>query len=189
MLEFGGLDLVVSNAGIARPANIEELSLEEWEASMAVNATAHFLVGRAALRILRAQGLGGSIILNASKNVFSPGKGFAAYSASKAAENQLGKVLALEAAEIGVRVNMLHPDAVFAGTRLWSRELREQRARAHGVPVEALEHFYARRNLLQVKVRATDVAEAALFFASDRSSRTTGACLTIDGGVKDAFPR
>ena len=189
VLEFGGLDLVVSNAGIARPAPIEELSLQEWEASMAVNATAHFLVARAAMRILRPQGLGGSIILNASKNVFSPGKGFAAYSASKAAENQLGKVLALEAAELGVRVNMLHPDAVFAGTKLWSRELREQRARAHGVPVEALEHFYARRNLLQVKVRASDVAEAALFFASDRSSRTTGACLTIDGGIKDAFPR
>ena len=189
VLEFGGVDIVVSNAGIARPASVEELTLEEWSRSMEVNATAHFLVSRAAMRVLRAQGLGGSIIFNASKNVFAPGKGFAAYSASKAAENQLGKVLALEAAEIGVRVNMLHPDAVFAGTRLWSRELREQRARAHGVPVEALEHFYATRNLLKVKVRAEDVAQAALFFASDRSSRTTGACLTIDGGVKEAFPR
>jgi rhamnose utilization protein RhaD (predicted bifunctional aldolase and dehydrogenase)/NAD(P)-dependent dehydrogenase (short-subunit alcohol dehydrogenase family) len=189
VMEFGGVDIVVSNAGIARPAAIEDLTLEEWERSMAVNATGHFLVSRAAMRILRDQGMGGSIVFNASKNVLSPGKGFAAYSASKAAESQLAKVLALEAAEIGVRVNLLHPDAIFRGTRLWSEELKEERAKAHDVPVEMLEVFYAQRNLLKVPVRGSDVAEAALFFASERSSRTTGCCLTIDGGIKDAFPR
>jgi NAD(P)-dependent dehydrogenase (short-subunit alcohol dehydrogenase family) len=186
---FGGLDIVVSNAGIARPAPIEELELAEWEQSFAINSTAHFLVARAALRILRRQGMGGSIVFNASKNVLSPGKGFAAYSASKAAESQLAKVLALEGADLGVRVNLLHPDAVFQGTRLWSDELRAQRARAHGISVEEIEEFYAQRNLLKVAVRPEDVAEAALFFASDRSSRTTGACLTIDGGLPGAFPR
>jgi rhamnose utilization protein RhaD (predicted bifunctional aldolase and dehydrogenase)/NAD(P)-dependent dehydrogenase (short-subunit alcohol dehydrogenase family) len=189
VLEFGGLDVVVSNAGIAQPRNIEDLSREEWERSLAVNATGHFLVSRAAMRILRAQGLGGSIVFNASKNVLAPGKGFSAYSAAKAAESQLGKVLALEAADVGVRVNLLHPDAIFRGTRLWSDELKRERAKAHGVPVEKIEEFYATRNLLKVAVRGEDVAEAALFFASDRSSRTTGACLTIDGGVKEAFPR
>jgi len=187
--EFGGLDIVVSNAGIARPAPIEELSEEDWERSFAVNSRAHFLVARAAMKLLRAQGLGGSIVFNASKNVLAPGKGFAAYSAAKAAEAQLAKVLALEAAEIGVRVNTLHPDAVFAGTRLWDDEVRRHRARAHGVPVEELEDFYAGRNLLKVPVRPIDVAEAALFFVSDRSSRTTGAYLTVDGGVKEAFGR
>ncbi|MHC4938442.1 MAG: SDR family oxidoreductase [Planctomycetota bacterium] len=186
---YGGLDIVVSNAGVAKPAPIEELSLEDWEKSFAVNARAHFLVARAAMKILRRQGLGGSIIFNASKNVLAPGKGFAAYSAAKAAEAQLAKVLALEAAEIGVRVNTLHPDAVFAGTRLWSDEVRQERAAAHGVPVEELEEFYAARNLLKVPVRPEDVAEAALFFASERSSRTTGAYLTVDGGVKEAFGR
>jgi len=186
---FGGLDVVVSNAGIARPAPIESLELAEWEESFAVNSTAHFLVARAALRILRRQGTGGSIVFNASKNVLAPGKGFAAYSASKAAESQLAKVLALEGADIGVRVNLLHPDAVFRGTRLWSDELREQRARAHGIAVEGIEDYYARRNLLKVAVLPEHVAEAALFFASDRSSRTTGACLTIDGGLPTAFPR
>jgi len=186
---YGGIDIVVSNAGIARPAPVEELSEEDWDRSFAVNARAHFLVARAAMKLLRAQGLGGSIVFNASKNVLAPGKGFAAYSAAKAAEAQLAKVLALEAAEIGVRVNTLHPDAVFAGTRLWDDEVRRHRARAHGVPVDELEAFYAGRNLLKVAVRPLDVAEAALFFASDRSSRTTGAYLTVDGGVKEAFGR
>jgi len=189
VLAFGGVDIVVSNAGIARPALIEELSLKDWERSFAVNATSHFLVARAAMRILRAQGLGGSIVFNASKNVLAPGKGFAAYSASKAAEAQFAKVLAIEAAEIGVRVNTLHPDAVFAGTRLWSDSMREERAKAHGVDVAKIEEFYAQRNLLKCAVRPEDVAEAALFFASERSSRTTGAYLTIDGGVKEAFGR
>jgi rhamnulose-1-phosphate aldolase/alcohol dehydrogenase len=189
VLAFGGVDIVVSNAGIARPAPVEQLELDEWEKSFAVNARGHFLVARAALRVLRAQGLGGSIVFNASKNVLAPGKGFAAYSASKAAETQLAKVLALEAAPMGVRVNVLHPDAVFAGTRLWTPEMRAERARAHNVPLEKLEEFYARRNLLKRPVRPVDVAEAALFFATERSSRTTGACLTVDGGVKEAFPR
>lgn len=186
---YGGLDLVVSNAGMAKPAPVEELSLEDWERSFAVNSRAHFLVARAAMRVLRRQGLGGAILFNASKNVLAPGKGFAAYSAAKAAEAQLAKVLALEAAEIGVRVNTLHPDAVFEGTKLWSDEVRRERAAAHGVPVEELEAFYARRNLLKRPVRPADVAEAALFFCSERASRTTGAYLTVDGGVKEAFGR
>jgi len=186
---YGGLDVLVSNAGIAKPAPVEELSLFDWERSFAVNSRGHFLVAREAMRVLRRQGLGGSIVFTASKNVLAPGKGFAAYSAAKAAEAQLAKVLALEGADAGVRVNTLHPDAVFAGTRLWSDEVRAERARAHGVPVDELENFYARRNLLKRPVRPADVAEAALFFASERSSRTTGAYLTVDGGVKEAFGR
>jgi NAD(P)-dependent dehydrogenase (short-subunit alcohol dehydrogenase family) len=188
-LAFGGVDVVVSNAGAAAGAMIEELSREAWERSFALNATSHFLVARAAMSVLRMQGIGGSIVFTASKNVLAPGKGFAAYSAAKAAEAQLAKVLALEAAEIGVRVNTLHPDAVFQGTRLWSDEVRRERARAHGVEVAELEDYYAGRNLLGKRVRPEDVAEAALFFASDRSSRTTGAFLNVDGGLKEAFPR
>ncbi|NJN14301.1 MAG: SDR family oxidoreductase, partial [Planctomycetes bacterium] len=136
---------------------------------------------------MRRQGLGGAIVFNASKNVLAPGKGFGAYSASKAAEAQLAKVLALEGADFGVRVNCLHPDAVFRGTRLWSPEMRRERAKAHGVEVERLEEFYAARNLLKLPVRPEDVAEAALFFCSGRSSRITGAYLPVDGGVKEAF--
>ncbi|MGQ0615107.1 MAG: SDR family oxidoreductase [Planctomycetaceae bacterium] len=182
-LAFGGVDLVVSNAGIAESAPIGELTREQWERSMAANATSHFLVARAALRVLAAQKSGGAFVFVASKNVLFPGKGFAAYSASKAAETQLARVLALEAAPLGVRVNVLHPDAVFAGSRLWSDEVRRERARAHGVEPRELESFYAGRNLLKLPVRAEDVAAAALFFASDESSRITGASLPIDGGL------
>jgi NAD(P)-dependent dehydrogenase (short-subunit alcohol dehydrogenase family) len=154
-----------------------------------VNATGHFLVTRAALRLLRRQGLGGALVFIASKNVTSPGRDFAAYSAAKAAEAQLARIAAIEGAEIGVRANVINPDAVFAGSGLFSPELRAARARAHGVAPEALEEFYQGRNLLRTRVLPEDVAEAALFFASDRSARTTGAMLAVDGGVRDAFVR
>lgn len=188
-LAYGGLDVLVSNAGIALPAAIHEMSLAGWQRSFDVNATGHFLVAREAVRLLRAQGLGGSIVFVATKNVPAPGKDFGAYSAAKAAETQLARILAIENGEAGIRVNVLHPDAVFRGTNLWSREVREQRARAHGIAVDEIEDFYRRRNLLQAAVLPEDVAEAALFFACDRSARTTGATLAVDGGVREAFPR
>ncbi|HLZ72329.1 MAG TPA: bifunctional rhamnulose-1-phosphate aldolase/short-chain dehydrogenase [Dehalococcoidia bacterium] len=188
-LLYGGLDILVSNAGIALPAAVHELALADWQRSFAVNSTGHFLVARAAVRLLRRQGLGGSIVFVATKNVPAPGKDFGAYSAAKAAETQLARVLAIENGEAGIRVNVLHPDAVFRGTNLWSREVREQRARAQGIAVDEVEEFYRKRNLLQLSVTPGDVAEAALFFASDRSSRTTGATLAVDGGVREAFPR
>ena len=187
-LEFGGVDVVVSNAGIAHCAPIESLRLEDWERSLAVNATGHFLVTRAALRHFRRQGTGGAMVFVATKNVTAPGKDFAAYSASKAAEAQLARVAAIEGGPIGVRVNMVNPDAIFAGSGLWSG-IREERAKAYGVPPERLEDVYRGRTLLGVEVRAEDVAEAVLFLASDRSSRTTGAMIAVDGGVREAFVR
>ncbi|HEV7588350.1 MAG TPA: bifunctional rhamnulose-1-phosphate aldolase/short-chain dehydrogenase [Longimicrobium sp.] len=187
-LEFGGVDVVVSNAGIAHCAPIEELELEDWERSLAVNATGHFLVTRAALRHFRRQGAGGAMVFVATKNVTAPGKDFAAYSASKAAEAQLARVAAIEGGPLGVRVNMVNPDAIFGGSSLWSG-IREERARAYGVAPERLEEVYRGRTLLGVEVRAEDVAEAVLYLASDRSSRTTGAMLPVDGGVREAFVR
>lgn len=188
-LAYGGLDILVSNAGIAVPAAVHDLSLVDWERSLAVNATGHFLVAREAVRLLRRQGLGGSIVFNGSKNVPAPGKDFGAYSAAKAAETQLARVLAIEDGEAGIRVNVLHPDAVFRGTGLWSPAVRAQRAQAHGIGVDDIEEFYRRRNLLGVAVTPELVAEAALFLASDRSAATTGATLAVDGGVREAFPR
>jgi rhamnulose-1-phosphate aldolase/alcohol dehydrogenase len=186
---YGGLDIVVSNAGIAHAAAIDRMALADWERSFAVNATGHFLVTRAALRVLKAQGLGGSLVFVATKNVMSPGKDFAAYSASKAAEAQLAKVAALEGGPHGIRVNLVNPDAVFRDSGLWSAEIREERARAQGIAVEEIEDFYRKRNLLGVSVLPEDVAEAVLFLASDRAAKTTGCTLTVDGGVRDAFPR
>jgi rhamnose utilization protein RhaD (predicted bifunctional aldolase and dehydrogenase)/NAD(P)-dependent dehydrogenase (short-subunit alcohol dehydrogenase family) len=188
-LAYGGVDIVVSNAGIAESAPVEQTDVALWRRSLEVNATGHFLVAREGLRLMRRQGLGGTFIFVVSKNVPAPGKDFAAYSAAKAAEAQLARIVAIEGAEIGVRANMLHPDAVFEGSGLFSPELRAARAAAHGVAPEALEEFYRQRNLLRVRVLPEDVAEAALFLASDRSAKTTGAALAVDGGVREAFPR
>ncbi|MBI3547557.1 MAG: bifunctional rhamnulose-1-phosphate aldolase/short-chain dehydrogenase [Elusimicrobia bacterium] len=189
VLRYGGIDILFSNAGIAKSAPVAELSLDDWERNLRVNATGHFLCSREAARLLRDQGTGGSIIFNASKNVLAPGKAFAAYSASKAAEVQLARVLAIEAADFGVRVNMVNPDAVFEGSGLWSPEMRRGRAKAQGIAVSKLEEHYAQRNLLKTRVTALDVAEAVLFLASERSAKTTGAMLPVDGGLREAFPR
>ena len=189
VLTYGGIDIVVSNAGIAHGAAVADMRLEDWERSFAVNARGHFLVAREAMRILTAQGLGGALVFIATKNVMSPGKDFAAYSASKAAEAQLAKVLALEGAPDGIRSNIVSPDAVFQDSKLWSEEIRRERAAAQGISVDQLEDFYRKRNLLGARILPEDVARAVLFLASDRSAKTTGCTLTVDGGVKDAFPR
>ena len=189
VLAYGGIDIVVSNAGIAHSAPVDEMSLAEWERSFAVNSTGHFLVAREGMRLLKAQGLGGAFVFVATKNVMSPGKDFAAYSAAKAAEAQLAKVLALEGGPHGIRSNIVNPDAVFRDSKLWSAEIRRERARAQGITVEQLEDFYRKRNILAAPILPEDVAEAILFLASDRSAKTTGCTITVDGGVKDAFPR
>jgi rhamnulose-1-phosphate aldolase/alcohol dehydrogenase len=189
VLAYGGLDILVSNAGIAHSAPVASMAREDWDRSFAVNATGHFLVAREAMRLLIAQGLGGALVFVATKNVMAPGKDFAAYSAAKAAEAQLAKVLALEGAPHGIRSNIVNPDAVFQDSRLWSDEVRRQRAAAQGIGVEQLEDFYRKRNLLGVRILPEDVAEAVLFLASDRSAKTTGCTLTVDGGVREAFPR
>ena len=189
VLAVGGIDIVVSNAGIADAGSIDALELDAWQQSLDVNATGHFLVTQAAVRAMREQRIGGSLILVCTKNVLDPGPDFGAYSAAKAAQLQLGRVLAIENGAHGIRVNMVNPDAVFADSRLWSDDLRAGRAAAHGVAVDKLEDFYRRRNLLQTRIDAADVAEAVLFFASDRAAKTTGAVLPVDGGVRGAFPR
>ncbi len=189
ILAYGGLDIVVSNAGIAPCAPLVETDLRTWQRSLDVNATGHFLVARAALRLFAAQGGGGNVVFVATKNTLAPGAHFAAYSAAKAAELQLARVLAIEGGPLGVRVNIINPDAIFQDSGLWSPEVRAGRAAQYGIPVEELPDYYRRRNLLGAAIYAEDVAEAALFLASDRSAKTTGCILTVDGGVREAFPR
>jgi rhamnulose-1-phosphate aldolase/alcohol dehydrogenase len=188
-LTYGGLDILVSNAGIAPSSPLAETALSEWERSLAVNATGHFLVTREAINLLRKQATGGSLVYIASKNVPAPGAEFGAYSAAKAAEAQLARIAAIEGGNARIRANMINPDAVFEGSALFDAELRTRRAAAHGVAAERLEDFYQQRNLLKTRVLAEDVAEAALFFASAQSSKTTGAMIPVDGGVREAFPR
>lgn len=187
-LQFGGLDILVSNAGIAPTGRIENLPLDTWERSLAVNATGHFLVAREAVRLMKAQGLGGSIVFNVTKNTLAPGADFGAYSCAKAAEAQLCRILAIENGAAGIRCNMLNPDAIFEAG-LWTPELKAERAKAKGIAIEEFENSIRQSNLLKAGVYADDVAQAALFFASDRSAKTTGAILPIDGGLREAFPR
>ena len=186
---YGGLDILVSNAGIAPVGLIDALPLADWQRSLDINATGHFLVAAAAVKLLKEQGRGGSLVFIGTKNVPAPGAEFGAYSVAKAAEVQLARVLALENGQYGIRVNVVNPDAVFQGSQLWSEQLRQERAAAHGVTVAGLEEFYQQRNLLKAKVFAEDVAETVLFLASNRAAKTTGAMIPVDGGVREAFPR
>ena len=185
---FGGLDFLVSNAGIATVGSIDRLQRVEWERSLAVNATGHFLVARSMIRYLRAQGLGGSLVFISSKNVAAPGKEFGAYSAAKAAETQLARILAIENGEFGIRVNLVNPDAVFEGSGLW-KEIGADRAKTYRLRPDQLEGYYQQRNLLKARILPRDVAEAVCFFISQRAAKTTGCVLTVDGGLREAFPR
>jgi NAD(P)-dependent dehydrogenase (short-subunit alcohol dehydrogenase family) len=186
---FGGLDAVVLNAGIASTGMLEALDDAQWQRSLEVNLTAHFLLTRRAIALMREQGIGGSLVYVASKNAFAPGAGFGPYSVAKAGLLQLMRIAALEGGRHGIRANAVNPDAIFAGSKLWSDDLRRERAEAHGIAIEEVEAFYASRSLLGRPVTGADVAEAVAFLVSDRSRATTGAVLPVDGGVPGAFPR
>ena len=187
----GGLDILVPNAGIAHVARLEELSGADFAKVMAVNCHGVFTVIKAAIPLFRRQGYGGQVIINSSKNVFDPGPAFGAYSASKAAAHQLGKIAALELAEIGVAVNMINADAVFAAdgidSGLWE-VVGPDRMRARHLDPAGLREYYRNRNLLKAEVTAEQVGNAVLFFAAGLTP-TTGATLPVDGGIPAAFPR
>jgi NAD(P)-dependent dehydrogenase (short-subunit alcohol dehydrogenase family) len=187
--EYGGLDIVVSNAGISDSAPIEETTLADWNRQHAVLTTGYFLVARQGFRVLRTQGTGGSVIFVASKNALVAGRNAGAYSAAKAAELHLARCLAEEGGTAGIRVNTVNPDAVLHGSGIWDTAWREERAQTYGIHPSELEAFYRARTTLKVSIEPEDVAEAVLFFASDRSSKSTGNILNVDGGVAAAFPR
>jgi NAD(P)-dependent dehydrogenase (short-subunit alcohol dehydrogenase family) len=190
VLAFGGLDIVVSNAGIASSAPLAETTLELWDRNNDILARGYFLVAREAARVLRAQGLGGSVVFIGSKNALAPGKNAAAYSAAKAASLHLARCLAEELGGDGIRVNTVNPDAVLEGSRIWDSSWREERARAYGIAPEELEAHYRERTTLKVNVVPDDIAEAVLYFASPRrAAKSTGNVLNVDGGVALAYPR
>lgn len=188
---FGGVDCVVPNAGIAGVGRIEELDPARFQSVFEINATGTMLVLQEAARILRAQGTGGSIVVQASKNVFAPGAGFGPYSASKAAALQLARIAAIEFAEFGVRCNVINADAVFGDgeveSQLW-QVLGPERMRTRGLDEAGLREYYRQRSLLKTAVLPRHVGEAVVFFAAMRTP-TTGAVLPVDGGLPEAFPR
>ncbi len=187
---FGGVDILVSNAGVASSSAIEETSLAEWERNQSILVTGYFLVSREAFGILRRQDTGGSVIFVASKNALAAGKNAAAYSSAKAAELHLARCLAEEGGAAGIRVNAVNPDAVLQGSRIWGSSWREERAAAYGIEPDQLEEHYRERNTLKVSIHPRDIAQAVLHFASvGRSGKSTGNVLNVDGGVPAAYPR
>ena len=187
---FGGADIVVSNAGVASSAPIEETSLAEWSRNHAVLGTGYFLVAREAFRVLREQGIGGALIFVASKNALVAGKNAAAYSSAKAAELHLARCLAEEGGPAGIRVNSVNPDAVLQGSRIWGSSWRAERAAAYGIDDDELEEHYRKRTTLGVHILPEDIAYAVIHFASpQRSGKSTGNLLNVDGGVPAAYPR
>lgn len=188
---WGSIDIVVINAGVALVSSLEDMDLDAFRRLERINVEGTLLVLREMSRFFRRQGTGGDIILISTKNVFSPGAKFGAYSATKAAAHQLARIASLELAEIGVRVNMVAPDAVFSdGLRqsgLW-QEVGPDRMKARGLDQQGLEDYYRSRNLLKAKVTADHVANAVIFFASHLTP-TTGATIPVDGGLPDATPR
>jgi rhamnose utilization protein RhaD (predicted bifunctional aldolase and dehydrogenase)/NAD(P)-dependent dehydrogenase (short-subunit alcohol dehydrogenase family) len=187
----GGIDILVPNAGVAHVARLEALEPEKLGQVVAVNLMGTFNTIKAAIPVLRRQATGGNIVLISSKNVPDPGAAFGAYSASKAGAHQLAKIAALELAELGVRVNMVNPDAVFGDEKissgLWDL-IGPDRMKSRGLDPEGLREYYRQRNLLKVRVEAEHVGNAVVFFATEQTP-TTGASLPVDGGVPSAFPR
>jgi NAD(P)-dependent dehydrogenase (short-subunit alcohol dehydrogenase family) len=188
---WGGVDLVIINAGVAMVTSLEQMDLAAFQRVERVNIEGALLLLREAARHFRLQRTGGDIILVSTKNVFMPGAKFGAYSATKAAAHQLARVASQEMAELGVRVNMVAPDAVFShGARrsgLWA-EVGPERMRARGLDEKGLEEYYRSRNLLKAAVTGQHVARAVLFFAT-RQTPTTGATIPVDGGLPDSTPR
>lgn len=189
ILEYGGVDIVVNNAGLALARPVEETTVEDWDRIHNVLARGYFLVAREAFKVMKAQGRGGALVFITSKNALLAGKNAAAYNAAKAAEQHLMRSLAEEGGAVGIRVNAVAPDAVLRGSRIWSGGWRQQRARDYGIEEAQLEEFYRSRTTLKMNVYPEDVAEAVLFLASPRSAKTTGCTITVDGGVPGAYTR
>ena len=178
VIAYGGLDMLVLNAGIfAASRKISELGTEEWRKVMAINLDANLYLLRACHPLLKLAPKGGRVVVIGSKNVPAPGPGAAAYSASKAALNQLARVAALEWGADGIRINSLHPNAVF-DTGIWTEEVLAQRAKHYGLSVSQ----YKTNNVLKTEVRSRDVAELAAEMCGPLFAKTTAAQVPVDGG-------
>lgn len=188
-LTYGGVDIIVNNAGLATSSPFAETSLQEWNLNIAVLGTGYFLVAREAFKLMKEQGIGGSMVFIGSKNSVYAGKSASAYSSAKALEAHLARCIAAEGGEFGIRVNTILPDAILQGSAIWNSNWRNERAAAYGIEPDQLEEYYRKRTTLLVNIYPRDIAEGIAYFASSKSEKTTGCMLTIDGGVPAAFTR
>jgi rhamnulose-1-phosphate aldolase/alcohol dehydrogenase len=186
--QFGGLDILVSNAGIASSAPVEDTSLELWNKNISVLATGYFLVSREAFRLLKTQKIGGSIVFIASKNALAASPGASAYCTAKAAEVHLARCLALEGAPDGIRCNVVNPDAVLRGSTIWTGDWLKERAEAYKIEQDQLEEHYRQRSMLKLSVYPEDIAAAVKFFCTE-APKSTGNILNVDAGNAVSFTR
>jgi rhamnulose-1-phosphate aldolase/alcohol dehydrogenase len=186
--QFGGLDILVSNAGIASSAPVEDTSLELWNKNISVLATGYFLVSREAFRLWKAQKIGGSIVFIASKNALAASPGASAYCTAKAAEVHLARCLALEGAPVGIRCNVVNPDAVLRGSTIWTGDWLKERAEAYKIEQDQLEEHYRQRSMLKLSVYPEDIAAAVKFFCTE-APKSTGNILNVDAGNAVSFTR
>ena len=188
-LAFGGVDIIVNNAGISISKTIENHTLEDWDKLYDILVKGQFFVTQAAVEVMKKQGFGGDIVNIVSKNALVSGPNNAGYGSAKAAQLHLSR---LNAAELGVdkiRVNVVNPDAVITDSNIWAGGWAEGRAKAYGITVEELPAYYAKRTLLGESILPDDIANACFAFVGGLLSKSTGNVLNVDGGVAMAFVR
>lgn len=188
-LAFGGVDIIVNNAGISISKSIEDHSIEDWDKLYDILVKGQFLVSKAAVAVLRKQDLGGDILNIVSKNSVVAGPNNAGYGSAKAAQAHLTRLLATELGNDKIRVNTVNPDAVISDSNIWAGGWAEGRAKAYGITVEELPAFYAKRTLMNEIILPDDIANACFAFVGGLLGKSTGNVINVDGGVAAAFVR
>ena len=186
---FGGIDILVANAGFSSAALFENTSSKLWDKNMDILSKGSFLISREVYQKMIEQNNGGSIIFIASKNSLNASKGASAYSVAKSSLLHLSRSIALEGANYKIRSNVINPDAVIQGSKIWQGEWKKQRAASNKISINNVEDFYKNRSLLKVSILPQDIAEGIYFFASSKSQKSTGNIINIDGGNITSFTR
>ena len=188
-LAFGGVDIIINNAGISISKSIAEHSIEEWDKLYDILVKGQFLVSKAGIEVMRKQGFGGDIVNIVSKNSVVAGPNNPGYGSAKAAQAHLTRLMAAELGSDKIRVNTVNPDAVIADSNIWAGGWAEGRAKAYGITVEELPAYYAKRTLLNEAILPEDIANACYAFVGGLLNKSTGNVLNVDGGVANAFVR
>jgi rhamnulose-1-phosphate aldolase/alcohol dehydrogenase len=189
MLAFGGIDIIVNNAGLSISKSIEDHTENDWNLVYDVLVKGQFFVTQKGVELMRKQQLGGDILNIVSKNALVSGPNNSAYGAAKAAQLHMSRLNAAELGKDDIRVNVVNPDAVISGSNIWSNGWAEGRAKAYGITVEELPAFYAKRTLLNETILPEDIANACFVFVGGLLNKSTGNVLNVDGGVAAAFVR
>ncbi|MEI6189541.1 MAG: bifunctional aldolase/short-chain dehydrogenase [Chitinophagia bacterium] len=188
-LQFGGLDIIVNNAGLSISKTMEDHTEQDWDLLYDVLVKGQFLVTQSAIDIMRKQSVGGDILNIVSKNALVSGPNNAGYGSAKAAQLHLSRLNAAELGKDKIRVNVVNPDAVIAGSNIWSSGWAEGRAKAYGISIEALPEYYASRTLLNEIILPTDIANACFAYVGGLLNKTTGNVINVDGGIANSFVR